>query len=263
MVRWVTCAAIWIALGTGCNPPEVESREAFAETEGAQGAAVDHSGFDALLARVVKDGGVDYAALAADPAALDAYLETLAAADFEALSRDGKLALLINAYNAFTLRLILDHYPLESIKDIPSAERWTAKRWALLGTTLSLDAIEHEYLRAKFQEPRIHFAINCASVSCPPLRAEAYTPAALEEQLADQARYVHGQPTWLRYDAEANALELTQLYEWFGGDFEQAAGSVPAFVARYVPELAQALEAGREPSLSYLPYDWGLNTPAK
>ena len=257
----------WIALcALGCagcwGPPDVDSSEAYANppaAEGAASAAVDHSGFDALLKRVVRGGGVDYEALARDPAPLDAYLETLAGADFEALPRDGKLALLINAYNAFTLRLILDHYPLASIKDIPDAERWKKTRWKVLGTTVSLDALEHEYLRAKFKEPRIHFAINCASVGCPPLRPEAYAPERLEAQLDDQAKQIHSQPTWFRYDAQANALELTELYSWFGGDFDAAAGSVLKFVARYSPEVAAALEAGTPPSVSFMDYDWSLN----
>jgi len=268
MVRNLLAVAMCALVCAGCpGPPAVDSQEAYADpgsgkAEGSGG--LDHSTFDALLRRIVRDGGVDYAALAADPAPLDAYLETLAAADFEALSRDGKLALLINAYNAFTLRLIVDHYPLDSIKDIPDAERWKAVRWSLLGTQLSLDSLEHEYLRAKFEEPRIHFAINCASVGCPPLRAEAYTPERLEAQLEEQTQVIHSRPTWLRFDAEANALELTKLYSWFSGDFEQAAGSVLEFVARYAPQVAERLAAGEPPAVSYMDYDWSLNAaPAK
>ena len=268
MVRRLLAVAVCALLCAGCpGPPAVESQEAYADTkpdEAADRGGVDHSTFDALLRRVVREGGVDYAALAADPAPLDAYLETLAAANFEALSRDGKLALLINAYNAFTLRLILDHYPLESIKDIPDAERWKAVRWSVMGTQVSLDSLEHEFLRARFEEPRIHFAINCASVGCPPLRAEAYTPDRLEAQLEEQTKRIHSHPTWLRYDAEANALELTKLYSWFSGDFEQSAGSVLKFVSAYVPAVADRLAAGDPPTVSYMDYDWSLNAaPAR
>ncbi|MEZ6183779.1 MAG: DUF547 domain-containing protein [Planctomycetota bacterium] len=176
----LTCAL------AGCNPPEVESREAFADPAPGAGATLDHAAFDALLKRVVRGSGVDYAALAADPAPLDAYLESLAGADFDALSRDGKLAFLINAYNACTLRLILDHSPAGLDQDIPppSAGPPSAGRpWASPYRRPRARA-----LRAKFQEPRIHFAINCASVSCLPLRAGAHLEA-LEAQLGqDQAR---------------------------------------------------------------------------
>src|SRR5690606_18585297 len=104
-------------------------------------------------------GMVDYAGLAADTAALDGYIASLADVDLDVLSRDERLALLINAYNAFTLRLILDHYPVASIKDIPEAERWKAERWDLGGKTVSLDTIEHVMIRPVFNEPRIHWAL--------------------------------------------------------------------------------------------------------
>ena len=126
--------------------------------------AFSHAAFARVLEAHVKRGAVDYASLAADRADLDTYLEALASAPFDAMSRDEKLALLINAYNAFTLALILDYYPVDSIKDIPADERWDAVRWKLGGRTLSLSQIEHEELRAKFVEPRIHFAINLSLI---------------------------------------------------------------------------------------------------
>jgi len=227
------------------------------------GQTFDHSPFDVLLRKQVDAAGlVDYAALSADPAQLDRYIANLGRADFSALGRDEKLALLINAYNAFTLRLILDHWQggaLASIKDIPASQRWKAVRWKIGASRWSLDQIEHQQIRAKFRDPRIHFALVCAAKGCPPLRAEAYVAARLEEQLADQTRRVHGDRRWLRYDAATNALQLTQLYQWYGGDFEQVAGSVPSYVARQVPGVAAALSRGQRPDLDWLDYDWSLN----
>lgn len=141
-------------------------------------------------------------------------------ADFEALGRDEKLAFLINAYNAFTLRLILDHRPLASIRDIPSSERWDAVRWVLAGRTVSLNQIEHELIRPNFAEPRIHFALVCAAVGCPPLRTEAYTGAELEEQLTDQSRYVHTHPRWFNYEDGAEEIGLTAQNQLVAADGE-------------------------------------------
>lgn len=240
------------------GPPAVQLEEAYGA--GSPGASFDHAAFDRVLqARVDADGYVDYRGLAADPADLDTYLAQLAAADLQPLGRDQRLALLINAYNAFTLKLILDHLPLQSIRDIPDAERWDAQRWQLGGATVSLSALEHDELRAKFREPRIHFAINCASIGCPPLRRRAYTGAAIDAELQEQSLAVHRDRRWFRLDAARNGVGLTRIYQWYAGDFEQVAGTVTAYAARFVPELAKALEAGQSPTVVWLAYDWSLN----
>jgi len=240
------------------GPPRVELGEAYAPQR--DGPVFDHSAFDALLGPYVDDDGlVDYLGLGRRQADLDRYLASLAAAPFEELGRDEKLALWIDAYNAFTLKLILEHYPLKSIRDIPSAERWDRVRWNVAGVEYSLNQIEHEQIRPKFREPRIHFALVCAAVSCPPLRREAYVGAQLDEQLEDQARRVHADGRFLRYAGGAGRIELTSLYEWYGGDFEQIAGSVVDYAARYRPDLAADLETGRRPTPRFIDYDWSLN----
>ena len=186
------------------GPPEVQAGEAHSP----DGARFDHADLDAVLKAAVDDRGeVHYEKV--DAAALDRYVESLAVAPYALMSRDEKLALLINAYNAFTLRLILDHRPLDSINDIPSAKRWEAERWTIGGQRLSLDALENKRLRVEFREPRIHFAVNCASVGCPPLRAEAYDGARIEAQLAEQTARVHADARWIRFDD--GTLELTRL----------------------------------------------------
>ena len=241
------------------GPAPVKMKEAYSATDA--GASVDHSRLTAVLKRhVTASGLVRYAALRANPEDLDLYIRQLRDVQFDPLPRDEKLALLINAYNAFTLRLILDQTAsLGSIQEIPKPDRWDARRWQVGPLLLSLDQIEHDYLRPHFQEPRIHFAINCASISCPPLRAEAYRGEHIEEQLAAQTMALHSDPAWVKLDTAAQTIELTRLYLWFEGDFEQTAGSVLKFVARYHPKLAAELDAGRTPEIRWLEYDWNLN----
>lgn len=240
------------------GPPPAKLQEEYAQT--ANSSTFDHSAFDALLrVHVDSDGWVDYAGLQGDALKLDRYLQTLERVEFDSLGRDEKLALLINAYNAFTLRLILDHYPIQSIKDIPDAQRWDARRWNVGGSTWSLNQIEHEQIRPKFVEPRVHFALVCAAVGCPKLRNEAYQADRIEEQLDDQSRYVHTHDRWFVFDGEKNVVQLTKLYDWYGGDFKQVAGSVLDFAARYSSSIKQALDAGRRPRVDWLDYDWKLN----
>ena len=240
------------------GPPPVVLSEAYEQKP--DGPTFDHSMLDTLLWNHGDDDGwVDYEGLQADAADLDAYIRLVADAPFDEMGRDEKLALLINAYNAFTLRLILDHYPVSSIFDIPAEERWDAVRWDVGGNVWSLSQIEHEQIRPKFIEPRIHFALVCAAVGCPKLRNEAYTAESLEEQLEDQTEYVHAGDRWFRFDPDAGVVELTQLYNWYGGDFVQVAGSVRDYAARYSPALKEALDAGDRPSIEWLHYDWSLN----
>lgn len=248
-------------VGGSLGPPEVTLRETYEEKP--NGPAVDHSAFDDLLKRHVDpDGWVDYEGLKRDAAKLDAYIGALAEAPFDDLGRSQKLALLINAYNAFTLRLILDYYPIASIQDIPAAKRWDDARWRVGPHLWSLNQIEHEQIRPMFREPRIHFALVCAAVGCPKLRNETYRADRLDEQLEDQAQYVHGHDRWFRFSPDSGVLHLTRLYLWYGGDFRQVAGSVPNFAARYSPELKQSQDAGTAPKIEWLAYDWALNTTA-
>ena len=222
---------------------------------------VDHRQFNELLGDIVTpDGLVDYGQLRRDPSRLTGYLEMLAGVELDALAHDDALALLINAYNAFTLQLIVDHWPVDSIMDIPDGERWDARRWRIGDRTFSLTEIEHKWLRQKFVEPRIHFAINCASVGCPPLLDEAYVGERLEAQLDRVTRVVHRDGSrWFAYDKQAEVVRLTKLYDWYAEDFEQVAPTVLDFVARYSPPLREAIEGGRRPRIEWLEYDWSLN----
>jgi len=246
------------ALGGLFGPPNANLEEAYAGDGGS--LKFDHSILDGLLRKHVDaDGWVDYAGLKDDSATLDGYVKSVGQVQFDDLGRNEKLALLINAYNAFTLRLILDHYPVASIKDVPESQRWKARRWAVGSDTWSLEQIEHEQIRPKFVEPRVHFALVCAAVGCPKLRNEAYQAERIDEQLDDQTRYVHTHGRWFDFDAPKGLVRLTKLYDWYGGDFKQVAGSVLDFAARYSPELKRLRNGGTEPRVEWLDYDWKLN----
>jgi len=247
------------------GPPRAELTESYSANRGE--SVVDHSLLDSVLrTHVDPEGWVDYPALAANSGDLDRYIESLGGQELDRLGRDERLALLINAYNAFTLRLVLDHHGrIDSILDIPEAIRWEDPRWKIGGESLSLDEIEHDQIRNHFREARIHFALVCAAAGCPPLRQEAYTGAKLEAQLEEQARLVHSKETWLRFDHQEGLLELSPIYEWYYTDFEAISGSVQAHAARYHAALHQAAGNGRAITVRYLdyPWHWELNGKAK
>lgn len=241
------------------GPPVVTLTEAYQENP--TGPRFDHSALDAVVARHVDEHGwVDYDGLQADVEQLERYIESLAQAPFDELGRSEKLALLINAYNAFTLKLILEHYPVSSIRDIPSSQRWDDVRWKVGGYTWSLYQIENEQIRPKFREPRIHFALVCAAVGCPPLRREAYVAERIEQQLQDQSEYVHRHETWFQFDADRGVVRLTPLYNWYRGDFRQVGDTALKYAASFSPELTRALASGKKPRLEWLEYDWTLNS---
>ncbi|MBD3345149.1 MAG: DUF547 domain-containing protein [Chitinivibrionales bacterium] len=241
------------------GPPDVTMKEAYAPKP--QGPSFDHSLFDSLLqVHVDKKGLVDYQALAQQPEPLRRYIRQIGEAPFDAMGRNEKLALLINAYNAFTLQLILEYLPLESIRDIPQDKRWKDQRWRIGSHTWSLDQIEHEQIRPKFKEPRIHFALVCAAIGCPILRQEAYRASRIDDQLEAQAVYTHNHPRWFRYPSDDESVFLTKLYQWYEGDFEQIAGSALQYAARYSRKLKQSLKKGKTPDIQWLEYDWRLNS---
>lgn len=226
----------------------------------------DHSAYGELLGEHVdyEAARVDYDGLKRDEARLDAYLDQIAQADLSGLDEDARHALLINAYNAYTLKLIVEHYPgIDSIKDIDSP--WKTSRWVVAGHTLSLDDIEHGLIRPIYRDSRIHFAVNCAAVGCPPLAAEPYEGASLEAQL-DRAtrRALHDE----RYARVTDGrLELTQVMNWYrkdflDEDFSPRAQTLAAYAARYgTDELRDFVEAhDGDPPVGFIDYDWRLNS---
>jgi hypothetical protein len=244
--------------------------------------AFDHgyAAWDALLKKHVRwlpdqrQSRVAYAGLAADRAALRGVLDGfsgLTSQGFAGFSRTQQMAFLINAYNAFTIELILTEYPkLKSIKDLGSIVRspWKKPFYSLLGETRNLDWIEHEQLRPRYQDPRIHTAIVCASIGCPALKPEAYTAERLDEQLEDGMRRFLGDRT--RNRASAGKLEVSSIFKWFREDFEkghQGFRQLPDVFARYAAQLSddpavQAQLKARQLQPEFLDYDWSLNDAA-
>ena len=226
----------------------------------------DHSKWADVLKEHVEDEWVDYAAIKKNTSQLGAYLADLAKADLRKLDRDEQIALYVNAYNAFTVKLITEYYPdIESIRDIPdgifSRKRWKDKRWVIGRRTYSLGEIEHDVLRSKFNDPRVHYALNCASVSCPPLWGEPYEGENLDEQLDAAAKAFQINPKGLRVNRARRIVHLSRIYDWYRKDFEKAAGSVIRYVARYAPrETAEFLVANeKDLKIRYMDYDWRLN----
>jgi uncharacterized protein DUF547 len=241
----------------------------------------EHKAWTELLHKhvVVIDGGVAsqvrYAGFARDRAALRAYLERLSAVgapEFEGWSKPQRLAFLINAYNAFTVEKILTRYPdIKSIRDfgILIGNPWKDKFFRLLGTDMSLDNIEHDTIRVpgSYDEPRIHFAVNCASVGCPMLRDEAYTADRLDQQLEDQTRRFLSDRSRNRYEGQSGRLEVSSIFDWYGKDFSRGwkgFHSVEQFLAKYADRLADAPDQQQrireqKAALKFLDYDWRLN----
>jgi hypothetical protein len=224
-----------------------------------------HARFARVLGAVVQDAAVDYAKLKADPAELDAYLAEVAAVpavEFAGWREADRLALLLNLYNAQTLRLILNHYPLKSIRSIgflPGAA-WRELVVRQGGQIMTLDHLENKIIRADYREPRIHFALVCAALGCPPLRHEPYVGARLDEQLADQTRRFLATADKNRFDAATGTLHLSPIFKWYEEDFTKPAGSLAAYVKPFLPEAQRAaLVDPAKVRVEFTDYDWALN----
>lgn len=253
----------------------------------------DHAVFDTVLARYVQDGRVDYAALALGREELDGYLEAVAAvapAEFARWPRSEQIAYLINAYNAYVLETVVDNYPIKGssfFKKLTSPKRFAFPANSIrhidgafdgiphrvTGRELTLDDIEHGLLRTEYDEPRIHFALVCAAVSCPPLREEAFRGDQLDRQLDEQGRLFLNDPRLNRFEVERGQVYLSKIFDWFGDDFcEYADESIHAsdarisgvlsFVRRYLRERTVEFLETADYRVHFLSYDWTLNDQA-
>ncbi|HEY6355591.1 MAG TPA: DUF547 domain-containing protein, partial [Burkholderiaceae bacterium] len=263
--QWLPLAPVWVWGGASV---------------GAEAFDHAYSQWGALLQKHVhwlpdnKQSRVAYAGMAADRDALKGALNgfsALTAAGFAGFSRSQQMAFLINAYNAFTIELILTEYPkLKSIKDIGLiGSPWKKSFYMLLGEQRNLDWIEHEQLRAHYNDPRIHTAIVCASIGCPALKPQAYTAERLDEQLEDGMRRFLGDPT--RNRAGAGKLEVSSIFKWFRADFEkghQGFRKLEDVFARYAAQLSdepavQEQLKAQKLTPKFLDYDWSLNDAAR
>ncbi len=242
--------------------PEAGDQESFDHT---------HAAWTAVLAAHVKGDAFDYAALKEDRAAFDGYLASLHAvtpAELAGWTDAQRYAFWINVYNASTIALVVDRYPLESIRSLDRAfglssvfDREVIPMRAHHpegdDDDLSLNDVEHEILRVRWQDARVHAAVNCASVGCPPLLAEAFQAKKLDDQLDAQMRAFVRDPDRNRLDRDAGRLRLSEIFKWFQEDFERDAGSVKAYLKRWLPEDTHAFVD--DARVTYLDYSWKLN----
>lgn len=236
--------------------------------------------YGAVLRAYVTPPRVDYGALKATRASLDRSVGEFDAAATRAepaWTREQRMAFWINAYNAFTLQAIVDHYPIRSgwltryprnsIRQIDGV--WTTLKWRAAGRTVTLDDIEHRILRPEFKDARIHFAVNCASTSCPPLAAEPYRARTLDAQLDDAARTYMASDEGLQVTRDT--LRVSSIFKWYGDDFVQEyAGviggeqeakerAILGVIVQHGPPAAAARARTGVPAIRYLEYDWSLN----
>jgi hypothetical protein len=228
----------------------------------------NHAKLDTILKSYLKSNFVDYKRLKKD-GVLQPYLDELNGAKPNELgSREEKIAFWINAYNAYTLKLILDHYPVKSILNISRLGKLTAfvgdSPWKkeickVGGKVYTLDHIEHTILRGEFKEERVHFAANCASFSCPLLRAEAYTGDNLNAQLDEQARLFINDGIRNRFDKTKNVFYASEIFKWYKDDFVKKSGSLPKYLAQYASDDAKRFLLGANPEIDQIDYNWDLN----
>lgn len=240
----------------------------------AANQSFDYQDYAEILQTYVNDQGlVNYSGLQANRQELDSFNQSLGAVTQETYAswdEAEQIAFLMNAYNAFTLQSIIDQDPLkESIRDISGV--WNKRKFALAGQQKTLDNIEHDILRKDFNEPRLHVALVCAAISCPPLRNEPYLPGKLDAQLDDQTTKFVSSPHGFSLDQQDKRVYLSSIFKWYGQDFEETYGVDDKFdgnkkqraVLNYLstklnPEERQFLEQ-EDYKVKYLDYDWSLN----
>jgi hypothetical protein len=274
--NWIVCALLALASLVAPAAAQAQTPQDLIATAAATSAQpIDHAAWDRLLKTYVRpdaDGlnRVDYAAFKRDgQAALKDYIAKLEAVDPATLPRPEQFALLANLYNAKTADIVLDHYPVKSIRDISlgggllgvfTGGPWKAKALKMKGVELSLDDIEHGMLRPVFKDPRVHYAVNCASVGCPNLGTEAFTGDQLDAQLDAAARAYVNHPRGA--DPKPDGLVASSIYDWYQQDFGGSEDGVIAHLKTYAdPALAQKLEGTT--SIADYAYDWSLNDIAR
>jgi len=265
-----------IALMAGCATPIAvpQGDRSTLETSTEAAAPLSNAPYSDVLQTYVDDDGlVDYVALQANPEPLNEYVAMLGAVSpsiYEIWNDQEKIAFLINAYNAITLQSIIAQDPLrDSIRDIFGV--WNFNKHTVMGQAMTLDTLEHEILRKDFQEPRIHAALVCAAISCPPLRREPYTGAELDAQLTNQVEQWLSGPHGLKIDRTQNQVSISAIFDWFGEDWQPQYGidnaftgnekerAVLNFISNYVSAEEQDYLRQGNYKLNYLNYDWSLN----
>lgn len=270
-LAWVALflAAAWCHPAAGLGPPEADLWDRWTVHSEASSATIDYGAWDTFLARylVAHEDGVNRVAYGrvdeTDRRRLGDFLASLSEVRISEFSRDAQRAYWINFYNALTVKVVLDHYPVASIREIDispglfSIGPWGKKLVSVEGEALSLDDIEHRILRPIWRDPRIHYAVNCAALGCPSLMAKAFTVANTESLLDAGARTFINSPKGARFD-DAGRLTASSIYDWFQEDFGGDEAGVIAHLRAYAaPPLAAKLD--RVTEVYDFDYDWTLN----
>lgn len=256
MSRWIG-AVLLVVILAGCS----STPRTFQPADPIAPDLVSHQAWDQIVQAHVRDGQVDYLAIQA-AGTLDGYMNELNRIDPTRLPRrQDQLAFWINAYNAFAVKGILDHY---SPMTLWGRYRYFIGRdYQVGGATINLYDLERQVLIEQFHEPLIHFAIVCASTSCPKLQPWAYQPEQLDRQLVQVAKAFINDPSRNRFDRTQKVASLSMIFHWFEKDFAGAAGSVMAYIARYVDDHDLAKDLAQPGyRIEYLDYDWSLNGTA-
>lgn len=225
------------------------------------GATFDHSVYAELLRSVVGTNGlVDYTLVKMREPELNKYLVSVGGVKVENLSRHEQLAFLINAYNACSLKMIAEIPRIRSPTDIPASRGWTQPNWVINRSGVSLEDLEHRWIRQRFGDARVHFALVHAAAGSPPLRREPYTGALLEKQLDDQARRMLADPRYLAWDNTRTTLRLSAIFDRYRSDFADNERDLVRALIPWLPEsVIEALKKNSVFTIEYIPFDWKLN----
>ncbi|MDP6357066.1 MAG: DUF547 domain-containing protein [Planctomycetota bacterium] len=223
-----------------------------------------HALWGKVLKQHLKKGMVNYKALKNARNDLDSYLKQTAAVretEFKRWSKDQQLAFYVNLYNAETFQLIIDNYPVTSIKKIGGlfSGPWDQVVVGLFGKATALNKLEHSIIRKQFSDARIHFALVCAAKGCPPLRDEPFVADRLDDQLEEQGKGFLSQRAKNRVDAKSKTVYLSRIFSWYAADFRKSAGSVLLYVRPFFPDAGRKALLQPGYSISYTTYDWSLN----
>ena len=235
---------------------EADSRE---DTE-APNTTFSHDLFNQVLQERVKDGLIDYAKLKAKPEKFEKYLDQLATAKPAEMSDDAQKAFWINAYNALVIKGVIDHYPIKSVKKVKLFNGFFSRlKFHVAGESFSLDHIEHDIIRKEFVDPRIHFALVCASMSCPPIENKVFLPETIEEQLDAVTLKFVTNPEKVRLDRDKRRVYLSKIFKWYKKDFTEGYEGVADFLSDYLPPEDADFVSAKDVKFHYLHYDWDLN----
>ena len=239
-------------------PPVVPRGEVGPDTRGER---FDHAAYAALLNQIVRTNGlVDYAAVKRLEPELNLYLVDLGNVGLDTLTRHEQLALLINAYNAFTLKMIAENPGIASPTDIPASRGWTRPTWVIDRTAISLEELEHTLIRARFREARVHFALVHGARGSPPLRREPYTGDRLLQQLDDQAHLMLSNPRYFDWQPVHTTLRISAIFDRYRSDFADDEPGLARALAPWMPAAAErTLQSGKLFRIDYIPFDWKLN----